>query len=40
MSELGDYLAYENIKTIKSVMEENITNLEKFNRIKSYIESL
>lgn len=35
-----DYLAYVNIKTIQSIIKENITNPEKFKRIKNYIESL
>lgn len=34
-----DYLAYVNIKIIQSIIEENITNQEKFSRIKSQIES-
>lgn len=34
-----DYLAYVNIKTIQLIIDKNITNVEKFNQIKSYIES-
>lgn len=34
-----DYMAYMSIKTIQSIIEENITNQEKFSRIKNYIES-
>ena len=34
-----DYIAYMSTKTIQSIIEENITNQEKFSRIKNYIES-